>query len=74
MSQDLGTNVHGQGRIQDFPLGGRQPLTQALFGENYVKTKDLVLLGGGAHRKLLYVNPPLMECLVMECKAVAQMR
>ena len=44
-----------QGRIQDFLLGGRQPSlegrqppTQALFGENICKTKEFGPVGGGA--------------------------
>ena len=36
-----------QWRIQDFPLGGHQPPTWALFSENMRKQKNWILLGGG---------------------------
>ena len=56
-----------QGQIQDFPLGGganphwrgHQPPTQALFGENICKNERIWSCWGGAHWKLLYVDPPL---------------
>ena len=46
---------HAQGRIQDFPLGGganprwrgRQPPTQALFGENICKNERIWSCWGG---------------------------
>ena len=51
---------HYQERIQDFPLGranpcwrGRQPPTQALFGENICKNERIWSI-------LLYVDPPLI--------------
>ena len=60
-------NLTYQGQIQDFPLGGGQPLlegrkppTQVLFGENICKNERIwSCWGGGARRKLLYVGPPL---------------
>ena len=35
-----------QWRIQDFPLGERQPPMRTLFGNNVRKQKNWVLLGG----------------------------
>ena len=57
-----------QGRIQDFPLGGanprwrgHQPPTQVHFSENICKNERIwSCWGGGARRKLLYVDPPLI--------------
>ena len=63
-----------QGRIQDFPLGGRQPSlegaptsdTGAFLVKTDVKTKEFGPVGGG-RRKLLYVDPPLgVDCLNMK--------
>ena len=70
----MNTNSHMNLRSSvktDFPLGGgdanprwrgRQPPTQALFGENICKNERIwsCLGGGGARRKLLYVDPPLV--------------
>ena len=43
-----------------FPVGGGANLpTQALFGENICKNERIWSCWGGAHRKLLYVDPPL---------------
>ena len=73
--------VHtSQGRIQDFSLGGggganprwrgHQPLTQVLFGENICKNERIWSCWGGgrgrAHRKLLYVDPPLLVILISD--------
>ena len=65
-----------QGRIQDFPLGGGAPtlvggganLRHRHFSvKTYVKTKEFGPVGGGgAHRKLLYVDPPLLMDFSME--------
>ena len=46
-----GTNPH---------LRGCQSLTQALFGENICKNERIWSCWGGVHRKLLYVDPPLL--------------
>ena len=47
---DLGFPVGGGGGGggERWPLGGHRPLTQALFGENVCKTKDLGPVEGGA--------------------------
>ena len=51
-------NIRGGSRISRW--GGRQPPTQALFGENICKNERIwSCWGGGARRKLLYVDPPL---------------
>ena len=52
LSEDLNIFIcYSQGRIQDFPL-------RVLFGENYVKMKELGSVGGSTGN--LYVDPPLM--------------
>ena len=49
----------GAGADPGFPIGGGQPLTQALFGENRCKNERIWSCWGGTCRKLLYVDPPL---------------
>ena len=69
LSEDLNIFIcYSQGRIQDFPLGGvwhlpslgrgQRPPMRVLFGENYVKMKELGSVGGSTGN--LYVDPPLM--------------
>ena len=63
--------VRGGSRISRWGRGanpcwrGHQPPTQALFSENICKNERIWSCWGGAHRKLLYVDPPL---IVLPCK------
>ena len=64
--------MYNQGRIQDFPLGGAPTLVggganlqhRHFSVKTYVKTKEFGPVGGGARRKLLYVDPPLIMYII----------
>ena len=44
-----------------FPVGGGANLRHRRFSvKTYVKMKEFGPVGGGARRKLLYVDPPLL--------------
>ena len=46
------------------PLGGRGPLTWALFGENYAKTKELG--PGGRALGTPPLDPPMVRVILIE--------
>ena len=63
----LKTENYYTGADPGFPMGGanphwrgRQPLTKVLFGENISKNERIWSCWGGARRKLLYVDLPLL--------------